>query len=88
MPDLGLYGVETFRSRAVRFQTPLNLLMDRRLFGSYGRVTDSHHKAISMLRSDFNSGLGVEPMEEFGDRSTIQRLNLQGYSLSSRAGTE
>jgi len=42
MHDLGLYGVETFRGQRYRYQTPLNLLIYRSLFGNYGRVTDSY----------------------------------------------
>ena len=37
---LGLYGVETCRVHRHRYQTPLNLLIYRRLFGDYERVTD------------------------------------------------
>ena len=39
--DLGLYGVETFRGQRYRYQTPLNLLIYRSLFGNDERVTDS-----------------------------------------------
>jgi hypothetical protein len=42
MQDVGLYGgSRPARVGAIRYQTPLNLLIDRSLFGNYERVTDS-----------------------------------------------
>ena len=44
MQDSGLYGVEACRGQRYRYQTPLNLLIYRGLFGNYERVTDSFLK--------------------------------------------
>ena len=49
MQDVGLYGVKTCWVQCHRYQTPLNLLIYRGLFGNYERVTDSH---LSLILTD------------------------------------
>ena len=57
-----LYGVESCRDQRNRYQTPLNLLIYKRSYGNYERVTDwVHNRDICLLTRDkpFNLSLST-----------------------------